>query len=305
MQFGVAIWPFQWSPPYEEGVRRIAGLGFRNVELIAWIADALATYYTPARVADLRRLLADLDVGLSEFVFTPRGVASADAAQRAAGVEQFRRAVDVAQSLGAPLINSVVATPFDLPFPSMLSQPLAQEVTVELPSGLDWRRGYDGYVEALRACCVACEGAGLRYALETHPHRWATTAMGLLRLIEHVGSPALGVNMDPSHMSPCGDMPQVAAYELGDRVLHCHFSDNDGASNAHWRPGKGKIDWAATLVALRDVGFDGVISLEFEGVAGIATSRQPTAAPSVDREYALARRYLSDLAAERGVPLAP
>ena len=35
MQFGASIWPFQWEPPYEEALRRIARLGFRAVELIA------------------------------------------------------------------------------------------------------------------------------------------------------------------------------------------------------------------------------------------------------------------------------
>ena len=39
---------------------------------------------------------------------------------------------------------------------------------------------------------------GLRYALETHPHRWATTAQSLLRLLDHVDSPVLGVNLDPA-----------------------------------------------------------------------------------------------------------
>ena len=305
MQFGVSIWPFQWQPPYEEAIRRVARLGFRHVELIAWNREVLDGYYTPARISELVRLMRDEGVSLSEFVATPPGLASPDPARRAAGVEHCKRAVEVARALGVPLLNSVVATPFDLPFPGMLGLPTAQQVTVALPAGLDWRRGYADYVEALRACCAACQDAGLRYALETHPYRWATTALSLLRLIEQVGSPALGANLDPSHLFPCGDMAQVAAYELGERVFHCHFSDNDGQTNAHWRPGKGKIDWAATLRALAEVGFDGVISLELEGLPGIASGRTPTAETSVEREYREARDYLARLAAEAGVDLAP
>ena len=33
MHFGAAIWPFQWHPPYEDAIRRVARLGFRSVEL--------------------------------------------------------------------------------------------------------------------------------------------------------------------------------------------------------------------------------------------------------------------------------
>ncbi len=304
MKFGVSVWPFQWSPPYEDALKRIARLGFRQVELIAWNRAAFDEYYTPSRIAELNRLMQGEGLQLSEFVSTPGGLASLDAARRATAVEHFKRTVEAAQALGTSVVNSVVATPFDLRFPGMLTLPTAQEVRVELPAGLDWDAGYAAYVEGLRQCCAVCEAAGVRYALETHPYRWATTALSLLRLIEHVGSPALGVNLDPSHMFPCGDLPQVAVYMLGGRVFHTHFSDNDGHSNAHWRPGKGKIDWSATLTALRDVGYQGVLSIELEGVPGVATSSHPTAGPELDREYTESREYLTRLAGEIGVAFA-
>ena len=56
---------------------------------------------------------------------------------------------------------------------------------------------------------------------------------------------------EPSHLFPMGDLPHLAAYQLAGRVWHTHLSDNDGTTNAHWRPGKGKIDWGALLQALQ------------------------------------------------------
>ena len=41
MRLGAPVWPFQWNPPYEEAIRRIASLGFRSVELIAWLTSEL------------------------------------------------------------------------------------------------------------------------------------------------------------------------------------------------------------------------------------------------------------------------
>ncbi len=304
MHFGAAIWPFQWQPPYEDAIRRVARLGFRGVELIAWDREALETYYTPGRIAALRSVLSDEGLVLSEFVTTPGGIASPDRQRRAASVDHFRRAAEVARELGSPIINSVVATPFDLDVPRLLELPQTQEVSLELPAGLDWREGYRIYVESLRACTEICEQYGLRYALETHPHRWATTAQSLLRLLDHVDSPVLGVNLDPSHLFPCGELPQMAVYQLGDRVFHTHFSDNDGQTNAHWRPGKGKIDWAATLTALRDVGYDGVISIELEDVPGRASSQHPIAGAEFDRENLLTLVYLAELAQPLDIGLA-
>ena len=36
MRVGAPVWPFQWEPPYEEALCRIARLGFCAVELIGW-----------------------------------------------------------------------------------------------------------------------------------------------------------------------------------------------------------------------------------------------------------------------------
>lgn len=303
MKFGAAIWPFQWNPPYEDAIRRVSRLGFRGVELIAWDRETLDTYYTPGRIVELKNLLAGEGLELSEFVTTPGGIASPDKQRRAAAIEHFRRAAEVAQALGTGIINSVVAAPFDLDVPRLLELPQTQEVSVELPRGRDWREGYTLYVESLRSCAEICQQHGLRYALETHPHRWATTALSLLRLLDHVDSPALGVNFDPSHLFPCGDLPQMAVYELGDRVFHTHFSDNDGQTNAHWRPGKGKIDWSATLAALHDVGYDGVISIELEDVPGRASAQHPVAGEAFDRENLLTRAYLAELAQPLGITI--
>ena len=81
MKLGAAVWPFQWQPPYEDAVRRIAGLGFRAVELIAWDGEALASYYTPARIRELRTMLGELGLELSEFVSTAAGMVSPEVVQ--------------------------------------------------------------------------------------------------------------------------------------------------------------------------------------------------------------------------------
>jgi sugar phosphate isomerase/epimerase len=96
-------------------------------------------------------------------------------------------------------------------------------------------------------------------------------------------------------------MPHVAVYRLGDRVFHCHVSDNDALTNAHWRPGMGKIDWRRLLQSLRDVGFDGTVSIELEDVPEVSTPRNPTAGPRFDEEMRLGREYLLRAAEGLGI----
>ena len=300
MTIGASIWPFQWRPPYEDAIRRVAGLGCKSVELIAWTRDVLDEYYTPARIRALREILDGEGVELSEFVSTPRGLSSPDEAERTQAVEHFARLVEVGHALGTRLVNTVAPAPFGLRVMPLKSLPTAQE----LPCALDesqrhaaaWSENWKAYVETTRRCCELCEEAGMRYALEAHPHRWVDASAAMLRLIDHVGSPALGMNVDPSHMFPSGDIPHLAIYKLGDRVLHTHISDNDATHNAHWRPGKGKIDWRAFLQALRDIGYQGPLSLELEDVPGVSHGpERPTATEEFDRECLAAMRYLQEL----------
>jgi sugar phosphate isomerase/epimerase len=302
MKFGACIWPFQWEPPYEAAIRRIAGLGFRAVELIAWDRQTLVDYYTPQRIQALRRLLADEGLELSEFVSTPPGMASPDPSARASAVEHFKRQVEVGVELGAKMVNTVAPNPFDLRLPRITQKHLHQEWGFEFAPELDWRQNWADYVEVVRRCCAICEDAGIRYALEPHPYRWMRNAASMMRLIDQVGSPALGMNFDPSHLFPMGELSEMVIYELGQRVFHTHLSDNDGTSNVHWRPGKGKIDWRGLLQALHAVGYDYVLSIELEDVPGVAHAGQPSTA-ALDQEVLLAKAYLTQLCQDLGIAI--
>ncbi len=303
MKFGGSVWTFNWQPPYDDGLRTIAACGLKAAELIAWRREVLDSYYTLDTIRHLRTLLDDLGLELSEFVSTPRGLASEDQKDRDGAVEHFRAMVDTARALGTDMVNSVSPNAFNLDMPRIMDKPTAQEWGVDLPRGLDWNANWNAYVETTARCCEIAEENGVRWALEPHPYRWVRNTGSMLRLIDSVGSPALGMNFDPSHLFPSGEISEQAVYELGDRLFHAHFSDNDGTTNAHWRPGKGKIDWRAVMVAMHDVGFDGVISIELEDVPGTAGANDGVATDAFAREVELSVEYLSDICQDEGIPL--
>ena len=312
MKFGASIWPFHWDAPYDEGIRRIAKLGFKAVELIAWTRQDLDEYYTPSTIKHLRTILDGEGLELSEFVSTPQGLSSPDQSVRDQAVEHFKKLVDVGVELGTKIVNSVSHHPFDLKFPHLTVLPHVQKFMVDIPSGLDWDQNWQDYVEAMRRCVQFCEDAGVKFALEAHPHRYMANAASMLRLIDHIPSAALGMNLDPSHLFPCGDIPHVVIYQLGKRIFHCHFSDNDGLTNVHWRPGKGKVDWEAVMKALKDVGYNGVISIELEDVPGVSRGVAAThgaygaavfAGNAFDQENVAALNYLKGICERLEIPV--
>jgi sugar phosphate isomerase/epimerase len=313
MKFGASCWPFQWEPPYEDAIRRVARLGFQAIELIAWNRDYLNDYYTKTKVSELKAVLRDEGLAISQFVGKPRGLSDPDKMKREAAIDHWRRAVEVGMALGSPIINMVSEYPFgfgDTEFPRITTKPLVQKYHAKVPSGLDWDQNYRDYVATLRICAEACEKSGVLMSIEPHPARYVANTDGALRLLEHVGSRVLGINFDPSHTFPVGDFPNVSVYRLGKKILHLHVSDNDGVTNVHWRPGMGKIEWVAMFQALKDVGYDGVVSIELEDVPGTSRGpnsvapgvyRTPTATDEFVAEAVAAMNYLKGICNDLGI----
>jgi sugar phosphate isomerase/epimerase len=308
VKLGASVWPFQWEPPYEDAIRRIAALGFRSVELIAWDRAILDDYYTSGRVEELRRLVDGEGLAVAQFVHSPKGIASPDAKTRREAVDSFRRAVEVGSALGTGIMNSLGALPFDIATPRIVERAGMQTFSVDYARDLDWADNYERYVEGIRECAKAAAEAGMRMSIEATLFRYVSNADAMLRLIERTGSPNLGMNFDPSHLFPAGAIPHAVVSQLGERIYNCHFSDNDGTTNVHWRPGKGKIDWVAVMRALEDVGFDGNISIELEDVPGVSRASthatpNPTATDEFAAESAAGARYVCRVAADQGIEI--
>jgi sugar phosphate isomerase/epimerase len=298
MKFGASSWPFQWEPPYEDAIRRVAANGFKAIELIAWNGDFLHNYYTKAKIAELRAELKSSGLIISQFVSTPHDLSSPDAGKREAAVAHWRRTVEVGAELGSGLINMVAAHPFGMrdtqDYPRITTKPLVQTyATRNIHGGLDWDANFRDYVAAIRQCADICRDAGVAMTIEPHPARYIANHDGALRLLDHVDHPAVGINFDPSHTFPTNDFPNISVYRLGKRIKHLHVSDNDGVTNVHWRPGMGKIDWKAMFQALKDIGYDGVVSIELEDVPGV--SRGPnSAAPGVFRNVTATDEFVAE-----------
>lgn len=308
MFLGASSWVFDWAPPYDKAIQSIAKLGFKGVELTIWNNEFLRDYYTPAAVSELRKRIAGNGLELTNVFCLPSGGASADAAIRKNAVVEFRRAAEVAKSLGSSLLTTCTSCPFELDFPFEQTRPTSQTWTVSVPKGLDFKKNYEDYISTLNGFGEVCEEFDVRLALEPHPHRIMMNADSMLRILEKVNTSRIGMNLDPSHLFPMGEIAHIVVYQVNRAIFHCHFSDNDGQSNAHWRPGKGKIDWNATVRALHEIGFDGAISLELEDVPGAAGypgfHRNPCGSYEIlEHEYKLAKEYMERVFEEEQIPL--
>lgn len=308
MFLGASSWVFSWAPPYHEAINSIADLGFKGVELTIWNNEFRKEYYTSKTNKELRKLIADRGLTLTNLFCLPSGQASIYEQDRKNCVDEFRASVEVAKELGVDLLTTCTSCPFELEFPFEQTRPVSQTWTVDIPKGADFKKNYEDFIEVLNNMADVCKEYDVRLALEPHPHRIMKNADSMLRILDRVDNRYIGLNLDPSHLFPMGEMAQVVVCQVNKSIFHAHFSDNDAQSNAHWRPGKGKIDWNATVRALSEIGYNGAISLELEDVPGAAGfpgfHRDPNSQPEIlKREYKLAKEYMERVFEEENLTL--
>jgi sugar phosphate isomerase/epimerase len=83
-------------------------------------------------------------------------------------------------------------------------------------------------------------------------------------------SKELAVNMDPSHLALYGNDPAWVVKQLGRKIKHVHVKDVVGKPGPLGESfvfpllGDGIIDWKNFFTALKELSYDGFLSIEFE-----------------------------------------
>lgn len=119
---------------------------------------------------------------------------------------------------------------------------------------------------------------GVVVCMENMPfiHQHLATPAALLAFVKSMNTPWLRMCLDTGHaavfkngMSPADAVRLWGTEYL--RTLHVH--DNDGKHDRHWIPGTGVIDWQDFSAALREVGYQGSLSLETAVPADVTENR--------------------------------
>lgn len=97
----------------------------------------------------------------------------------------------------------------------------------------------------------------------------------ILRIVREVNHPNLKVCLDTGHANIVPPSPAEAVKLIGkDLLMMLHVHDNKGDFDYHLLPFEGTIDWDAFAAALKEIKFDGVISLETDVNASVKDEAQ-------------------------------
>ena len=246
MKLGLLTAAFR-DRPLEEVARWAAGAGF----------EALEVYWPPGAELDL-----DIGLEISALAYYPNNLDPDDAARQAAHAH-LRRLIDIAAD-GIGLVCTFAGADPAKPLDENLAR--FRELWPPLVAHAEER----GVRIAIENCPMVSwpGGTNLAYC----PAAWDA-------MFDAFPNGMLGLNLDPSHLCWLGIDAVRAVRDYGERIFHVHAKDTEIVRDelyrrsilslgAGWQqgriPGRGEIDWAAFVGALRDVGYDGVISVEHE-----------------------------------------
>jgi sugar phosphate isomerase/epimerase len=158
----------------------------------------------------------------------------------------------------------------------------------------DRRENFALAVDGFGQLVAAIDGSGARIVIEgwpaSPPHYSSVvcTPETYREFITQVGSDAIAINFDPSHLVRMGIDPLRFLGEFGHRVAHVHAKDTlilpDGLyefgnlqpatlarpheyGGHHWRytlPGRGGVPWKELLGMLKKSAYAGIVSVELE-----------------------------------------
>jgi len=131
-----------------------------------------------------------------------------------------------------------------------------------VPPAEQWKYG----VESCQILGGHAASLGLEIALELEPFALSIVndVASMARFLGEVDRPSVKANLDISHLVLARQPPELVG-QLRGKVNHVHISDCDGKVHGDLPPGRGVIDFAPYLEALRDLDVpDLTVSIELE-----------------------------------------
>jgi sugar phosphate isomerase/epimerase len=224
------------AEPLEVTLKRIKRLGFESIE----ISGEPQQYETKTS----RPLLKQYGIrcwGAVTLTLGQRNLAAKDEAQRRASIDYVKSVVTMVKELEGTEITIVPAT-----------------VGKIVPDGTP-EQEWKWVVDALKEVYEYATKGGVKMAIEPL-NRFETYFVNrgdqALALAKDVG-PECGVCLDVFHMN-IEEVDMFAAIKkVGKKLYDVHVAENNRLA-----PGMGRIDWGKLVATLREVGYDGALTME-------------------------------------------
>jgi len=237
----------------EEAIKRIARIGYEVVDFWAYSPHLGPDLYA---TKDQREVIKKLvsDNGLKTVGLSVNGGGLALHINfshcieqvRKTSVDYYKACVDLAKDIDCPRIN-------------MISGHMVYGTTRE--QAWQWNR------ECMREVALYAIEKDIQIALHTLTQcesRVMVTLDDALQMMREIDLPNLKVMIDTADQNITDQNISDAIRKAGKDLVYFHANDNSGygQGDAHLPPGRGRIDWKAVMIVLKEIDYKGDITAQ-------------------------------------------
>ena len=252
-----------FKKPLEECIVLAAKNGFDGVQIYATSGEFSPETLTEEKKAEIKKLLKENNLEVSALCGDMGGYGFEIEKDNAERVEKTKRIIDLAVEFGAKAVTTHIGV-----IPSDKTEPR-----------------YGVMLNALTAAGLYAKEKGVTLAIETGPE-FAKTLLAFLKDTKG----GVGVNLDPANfVMVTGQDPVQAVELLKDYIVHTHAKDGVKISDdmtptevyhafavggvdalnacegfKELPLGQGDVQWDEYLKALKEIGYDGFLTIERE-----------------------------------------
>jgi D-psicose/D-tagatose/L-ribulose 3-epimerase len=243
MKYGINL--YLWADDMHDGLmpvlEKLKRIGYDGVEVPIFDLDRVKWKLWAKRLDDL-----GLERTANTVIAPEHNPVSPEKSIREAAYQHMQAVVECCATVG----SSILCGPHQVALGVFTGRGVTDE---------EWKRS----VEHLRRVAEYAAGSGVVLAEEVvnrfELYHLNTLDQGI-RLVDEVGHPNCRLHLDTFHAHIEEKNTAAAIRRAGDRIAHVHISENDRGV-----PGTGSVAWDATFDALRDIGYDGWLTVEAFG----------------------------------------
>lgn len=232
------LWTNHVTEEHFPMVEKIKMAGFDGVELFLGGGDV-------AHYSKLGNFFKGLDLGTTAVaaLAPEENIASPDKKFREAGLDKLKWSIDV----GAAANVEVICGPFHSTFAYFTRQPPTEQEK-QWSNEMLWKAAE----YAQKSNIILAPEAVNRFECYLY-----NNMADIKTMVEKVDHPSLGAMFDTHHAHIEEKSQAEAIRTIAPYLKHVHISENDRGT-----PGSGQVHWQEVFATLREVGYDGWLTIE-------------------------------------------
>ena len=229
--------------PLKKTVSIAASIGATGVQAYASYGELSPENMNPENMKIWKELLGENGLIFSAICGDLGGAGFEIESENQARVDRSKRILDLAKEFGCSIVTTHIGT---LPSEENAKKEIMRKACRQLAE----------YADSINSA----------FAVETGPE----TCVVLRDFLDSLGANGVRVNYDPANLvMVVADDPVAGVHTLGKYIVHTHAKDGiqKSASPLEWEEtplGKGGVDFKAYLSALKQIGYDGYLTIERE-----------------------------------------